>query len=129
MLGFVGDALAIGGLAALAVPAAVRVLAPAQPRAGRRRARRCSRSLALAAFAAFVVELIRFPQRYGDPIKSSYLLFTAPCWAIFSVAAWAALRSAAGGSALALVAVAALYVASYGDRPRRRALAADRARG
>ncbi len=112
LLGLVGDALAIGGLAALAVPAAFRVL------------RRGSRTpgdvglgllglIALAAFAAFVVEVIRFPQQYDDPIKSSYLLFTAPCWAIFSVAAWNALARHRR-IAVALVAVAALYVVSYG---------------
>ena len=111
VLGFVGDALAIGGLAALAVPAGLRVI------------RRGSRTpsdvglgllglIALGAFVAFVVELIRFPQAYDDPIKSSYLLFTAPCWAIFSVAAWNALaRHRRLG--VALVAVGGLYVASY----------------
>jgi uncharacterized repeat protein (TIGR01451 family) len=111
VLGFVADALALGGLIALAVPAALRVL------------RRPSRApddvglgllavLALGAFVAFVVELIRFPQQYGDPIKSSYLLFTAPAWAIFSVAAWSALRRHRGVG-IALITVACLYAASY----------------
>jgi uncharacterized repeat protein (TIGR01451 family) len=113
VLGFVGDALAIGGLAAVALPAGVRLL--------RRRARPPSDAglavlalLALGAFAAFVVMLIRFPQQYGDPIKSSYLLFTAPCWAVFSVAAWAWLRERSRRLHVALAAVAVLYVASYG---------------
>jgi uncharacterized repeat protein (TIGR01451 family) len=111
VLGFVADALAIGGLGALALPAALRVL------------RRGSRSpgdvglgllavIALGAFISFVVELIRFPQQYDDPIKSSYLLFTAPCWAIFSVAAWNALRRH-HRLAAALVVVSALYIVSY----------------
>ena len=57
--------------------------------------------------------LIRFPQRYGDPIKSSYLLFTTPCWAVFSVAAWSWLRSRSRRLHLVLAAVAGLYVVSY----------------
>jgi uncharacterized repeat protein (TIGR01451 family) len=111
VLGLVGDVLALGGLFALAVPAAIRVLrgsrSPADIGLG------LLAVLALAAFAAFVVELVRFPQRYGDPIKSSYLLFTTPCWAIFSVAAWCALRRRKRIGA-ALAALAALYVVSYG---------------
>ena len=111
VLGFVGDALALGGLAALAIPSLLRVL------------RRRSRSpadvglgvlavLALASFASFVVMLVRFPQQYDDPIKSSYLLFTAPCWAAFSIAAWSAVRRRRRLS-LFLVIVAVLYAASY----------------
>ena len=57
--------------------------------------------------------LIRFPQRYGDPIKSSYLLFTTPCWAIFSVAAWSKLREHHRRLNLLLVVIAVLYVARY----------------
>jgi 4-amino-4-deoxy-L-arabinose transferase-like glycosyltransferase len=110
VLGLVADALAIGGLFALAVPAAIRVFrrsrAPADTGLG------LLAVVALGAFAAFVIELVRFPQHYGDPIKSSYLLFTTPCWAIFSVAAWCALRRRKRIGA-ALVAVAALYVVSY----------------
>ncbi len=112
VLGFFGDMLAIGGLAALAVPAALRVL------------RRRSRSpddvglgllavVTLAAFSSFVVMLIRFPQQYGDPIKSSYLLFTAPAWAIFSIAAWAKIRKRRRGLSAVLTVVAALYIVSY----------------
>ena len=100
------------GLVVLALPALVRVL--------RRRERAAADVglgvlglLAVVALAAFVVMLIRFPQRYGDPIKSSYLLFTTPCWAIFSVAAWSRLRQHHRRVNLLLVAVAALYAASY----------------
>ena len=111
VLGFGADLLALGGLAALALPSAFRVV------------RRGSRTptdvglgllatLAVAAFVAFATELIRFPQQYGDPIKSSYLLFTAPCWAAFTVAAFAALRRRRIVGA-ALVVGACLYVASY----------------
>ena len=35
----------------------------------------------------FVVQLIRFPQAGGDPIKSSYLLFLAPIFAVAAVEA------------------------------------------
>jgi len=112
VLGFVADALALGGLFALAIPAVVRVLrrrsrAPADVGLG------LLGTLALASFAAFVIELIRFPQQYGDPIKSSYLLFTAPCWAALTVAAWCALLRRRR-LAVVLAAVAGLYVVSYG---------------
>jgi uncharacterized repeat protein (TIGR01451 family) len=112
VLGFVFDALAIGGLAVLAIPAGWRVLrrrsrAPADVGLG------LLAALAVVTFAAFVTELIRFPQQYGDPIKSSYLLFTAPCWAAFTVAAWTALqRRRQLGVALAVA--GALYIVSYG---------------
>ena len=69
--------------------------------------------IAVASFAAFVVMLVRFPQRYGDPIKSSYLLFTTPCWAVFSVAAWSWIRSRSRRLHLVLAAAAVLYVVSY----------------
>jgi uncharacterized repeat protein (TIGR01451 family) len=111
VLGFVGDALAIGGLLALAVPAALRVL-----RRGSRTAPDVGLAVlalvAVTAFLAYVVMLVRFPQEYGAPIKSSYLLFTAPCWAVFSVAAWTALRRRRLIAA-ALAAVGVLYVVSY----------------
>ena len=66
VLGFVGDALALGGLVALAVPAAFRVLrrrsrAPADVGLG------LLALLALVSFAAFVVTLIRFPQQLRRP--------------------------------------------------------------
>jgi uncharacterized repeat protein (TIGR01451 family) len=111
VLGFVGDALALGGLAALAIPAAARVV--------RRRSRAPTdvglgllALLALVSFVGFVITLIRFPQHYGDPIKSSYLLFTAPAWAVFSIAAWTALLRHRR-IAIVLVALAGLYAVSY----------------
>ena len=117
VLGFFGDGLALAGLAALALPAAVRAV---RRHAGSREGGRTNVGLgllafvALAAFAAFVFTVIRFPQRGGDPIKSSYLLFTAPCWAIFSVAAWAEVRRRWRRVNALLVAVGVLYAASYG---------------
>jgi uncharacterized repeat protein (TIGR01451 family) len=110
VLGLAADALAVAGLLALALPALVRAVR-------RREANTPLAVLALLAvvsFAAFVVMLLRFPQRYGDPIKTSYLLFTTPCWAVFSVAAWSWLRARSHHLHVALVGIAALYVASYG---------------
>jgi hypothetical protein len=66
-----------------------------------------------AALAGFVVMLTRFPQDEGDPIKSSYLLFTAPCWALLSVAAWLEVRKRSRTIHLLLVAAAVLYAISY----------------
>jgi uncharacterized repeat protein (TIGR01451 family) len=113
LLGFVGDALAIGGLIGIGVPAGVRGFS--------RRGRLVSdlplgflALLTVAAMSAFLLMLIRFPQRDGDPIKSSYLLFTAPCWAVFSVAAWVELVRRRARAQMILVAIALLYVASYG---------------
>jgi uncharacterized repeat protein (TIGR01451 family) len=110
VLGFVADALALGGLFVLALPAGIRALR------GSRTAADVGLGLlallAVSAFTSFVIELIRFPQRQGDPIKSSYLLFTAPAWAIFSVAAWSTLRRHRRLAA-ALAVVAVLYVVSY----------------
>jgi uncharacterized repeat protein (TIGR01451 family) len=111
VLGFVGDALGIGGLLLLALPAALRVV--------RRRSRTPAdvglavlALLAVTSFLGYVVMLVRFPQQYGAPIKSSYLLFTAPCWAVFAVAAWTALRRRRLIAAT-LAAVGVLYVVSY----------------
>jgi len=112
VLGLAADALAVGGLFALAIPAGIAVL---------RRRSLTPRELGLgllalvtiAGFCGFVVMLLRFPQRYGDPIKSSYLLFTAPAWAIFSVAAWAGLRNRVPAVACLLPIVAVLYGVSY----------------
>jgi hypothetical protein len=111
VLGFAADALALVGIAVLAAPAAWRI--------ARRRPGTADFGLsllglvAMAAFAVFVVTLVRFPQRDGDPIKSSYLLYTAPCWAILSVGAWARIRARRPRVGRVLVAVAILYVASY----------------
>ncbi len=113
VLGLFADALAIGGLALLALPAFSRVIRRRDPSV-------TDVGLALlvfvavSAFAGFTAELIRFPQQTDDPIKSSYLLFTTPCWAIFSVAAWTWLRSRRPRLGAVLVAVAGLYVISYG---------------
>lgn len=113
VLGFAGDALAIGGLIGIGIPAGVRALS--------RRGRSVTdvplaflALLTIAALCGFLLMLIRFPQRDGDPIKSSYLLFTAPCWAVFSVAAWLEVVRRRARAQAILLTVAVLYVASYG---------------
>jgi 4-amino-4-deoxy-L-arabinose transferase-like glycosyltransferase len=112
VLGFAGDLLALGGLFVLGVPAAVRVVR-------RRGAREPDLGLGLLAatcvlgFAAFLLTLVRFPQIEGDPIKSSYLLFTAPGWAVISVAAWCELRRRSAPLGAVALGVAGLYAVSY----------------
>ncbi|HEX7524748.1 MAG TPA: hypothetical protein VF327_00505, partial [Gaiellaceae bacterium] len=94
VLGFGGDALVLGGLALLGVPAFIRVL--------RRKAARDDETLAALAtlfvvsWASFVTMLIRFPQEDGDPIKVHYLLFLAPVSVVFAVAAGRALHRRGG---------------------------------
>ncbi len=112
VLGFVADGLALGGLVAIAIPAGWRTF--------RRRGAQLSDLplgflglLTVVSCTGFVIELIRFPQRFGDPIKSGYLLFTAPAWAIFSVAAWLAIVRGRARLQAALATVAVLYVLSY----------------
>ncbi len=114
VLGFFADALAIGGLVLLALPALVRVVRRREPSPADVGLALLG-LLALVAFAGFVTMLIRFPQQYDDPIKSSYLLFTTPCWAVFSVAAWSAIRRRHRYLNAVLVLVASAYVVSYGS--------------
>ena len=68
----------------------------------------------VVGFVGFVTQIARFPQITGVEIKASYLLFIAPCFALFSVAAWLALARWKRKVGIALVAVATLYVLSYG---------------
>jgi hypothetical protein len=109
VLGFVGDVLAVVGLAVVGIPALVQ--------AGRRRAGAVGWALlallVVVAFAAFVATLVRYPQAEGDPIKASYLLFTAPCWAAFTVAAWERLQRRSSEAAAAVAGVGVLYLGSY----------------
>ena len=113
VLGLAGDALAIGGLAAIGVPALLRTLR-------RRGGRESDGALALlslvtvVAFAAFVIQIVRYPQIAGVEIKASYLLFLAPCFAVFSVAAWLAVARWRRQAGIALVVAAVLYAFSYG---------------
>jgi hypothetical protein len=112
ILGLAGDALALGGLAVFGAPAFVRVL---------RRRRRDQADgvlavlavLAVSALVAFALQIVRYPQIQGREIKASYLLFTAPAWAVFSVSAWLWLARGTWAR-LALWSLAGLYVVSYG---------------
>ncbi|HWE80429.1 MAG TPA: hypothetical protein VG265_02170 [Gaiellaceae bacterium] len=117
LLGLAGDALALCGLFLIAIPAGRRTIRRARARLPADRTSDFGLALlalvAVLAFVAFVVTLVRFPQRDGDPIKSSYLLFTAPCWATFTVAAWAAARRRARLLGRVLAGVAVLFVAAY----------------
>lgn len=113
VLGFGGDALVLGGLAWLGLPALVRAL---------RRRQRTPAEAGLAAlallfcvsWAAFLTMLIRFPQRDADPNSPHYLLFLAPAAAIFGLAAARALWRRGGWARGAILAWTALYVASWG---------------
>jgi Dolichyl-phosphate-mannose-protein mannosyltransferase/Domain of unknown function DUF11 len=112
ILGFAGDALALGGLAAFGIPALLRL--------ARRRSRPTDAALGLLAlvaivgFAAFSAQIVRYPQLGGKEIKASYLMFAAPGFAVFSVASWLAIVRWRRWAGAALVALASLYVVSYG---------------
>ena len=86
VLGLGGDALVLGGVALLGVPALVRAV--------RQRAAESAdaafavlTTLFLLSWATYIATLVRFPQREGDPIKAHYLLFLAPVSAVFAIAA------------------------------------------
>jgi hypothetical protein len=86
VLGLGGDALVLGGVLLIGVPALRRAA-----RTGTDRALAVLTTLFLLGWAAYAVTLIRFPQRDGDPIKVHYLLFLAPVSIVFAIAAGAAL--------------------------------------
>jgi len=113
-LGFVFDLLALGGLAVRGVPAALRVARKRTASADSDIRWAMLSTLAVASFAVYAFTVVRFPQAEGDPIKTSYLLFTAPCWAAFTVAAWASLRRRSRKAHRFLAVVALLYLGSYG---------------
>ena len=68
----------------------------------------------MTAFVALAAQIVRYPQIGGKEIKASYLLFTAPAWAVFSVAAWVAVTRRRPIVKVALAAAALLYAVSYG---------------
>ena len=111
VLGFGGDALVLGGLALLGLPALVRVF--------RRRATGADAGLAtlsvlfLISWAAYVMTLIRFPQRDGDPIKVHFLLFLGPVSIVFAIAAGLALARFGGWRRAVLVAWIGAYTVSW----------------
>jgi hypothetical protein len=111
VLGLLATPLALGGLLAFGGAGVARVL----------RGSRDRRDVAFAAFlvlaavtwAAFLVQLIRFPQQGGDPIKSSYMLYLAPVFAVSGLAAARWLWARGRGWRPLLAAWAALYAVSY----------------
>ncbi len=116
LLGLVADGLAIGGLAVLGVPALVRLVRRRRP-AGHHDDDGPFGFLALLAVGGFIgltLQIARYPQFGGKEIKASYLLFTAPAWAVFSVAAWIAVTRTRPRLKVALLAIACLYALSYG---------------
>ena len=111
-LGFGGDALVLGGLLGVALPAAIRVLR--RVRASEEDSRRAILfSLVALSFVAFVATLVRFPQADGDPIKSSYLLFLAPAAALLGLETGRRVWAHGGVWRAALLGWVALYGVSY----------------
>jgi hypothetical protein len=112
VLGLLGTLLGVAGLLAFGGAALGRIVG---------RTSRGARDVALAAcvllavlsWIAFVVQLVRFPQGGGDPVKASYLLYLAPAFAIGGVLAARWLWARSRGWRYALLALAALYCASY----------------
>lgn len=90
VLGLGWDVLALGGLIGFGAPAVRRVWRGVEERIYDYPAA-AGLLLVATTWLAFVVTLVRFPQRDGDPIKSNYMLFLAPVFAIAAVAAgrWA----------------------------------------
>jgi hypothetical protein len=110
VLGLGGDLLALGGLVAIGIPAVVLAWR-------RRREEPVAATLAIVvvlSFVAYVATLVRFPQASGDPIKSSYLLFLAPAFALFGVAAGRRLWERGAAWRVALAAWSGLYCVSFG---------------
>jgi Dolichyl-phosphate-mannose-protein mannosyltransferase/Domain of unknown function DUF11 len=113
ILGLIGDALALGGLAAFGITALWRVvrrrqLGPNDAAFG------FLALVAITAIVAFVAQIARYPQIDGKEVKASYLMFTAPGWAVFSVAAWLAVSRGRPAVKAGLVVAASLYAVSYG---------------
>jgi hypothetical protein len=111
VLGFGGDALVLGGVVLIGVPALRR--AACGSRVPSDQALAVLTTLFVLAWAAFVATLIRFPQRGGDPIKAHYLLFLAPVSAVFAIAAAAALLRRGGARAALVVGWTAAYAVSW----------------
>ena len=111
VLGLVATALALGGLGGLA-RAGLQGLRRPEPGEGAF-AGLAFLLLVLASWAAFVAQLIRFPQGGGDPIKSSYMLYLSPVFALAAVAAARRLWAGGRGWRAVLSLFAAIYAASY----------------
>lgn len=113
VLGFGGDALVLGALVALGVPALLRVAR------GRTREQADRVLAALTVFfvlswAAFLTMLLRFPQRDADPNSPHYLVFLAPAAVALGLAAARVLWQRRGVARAAVAAWALLYAVSWG---------------
>jgi len=111
VLGFGGDALVLGGLAFLGIPALVRAF--------RHRAMGVDTGLAtlatlfLVSWAAYVATLVRFPQKGGDPIKVHYLLFLGPVSVVLAIAAGTTFARCGRWARVVLFAWLAAYTVSW----------------
>src|SRR5262249_48519723 len=112
ILGLVGDALALGGLAVFGVPMLVRVLRR-RPTGQGGVALAFLTLLTIVGFVALVAQIVRYPQAGGKEIKASYLMFAAPAFAVFSVASWLAVARRHRLAGIVLVVAAGLYAVSY----------------
>jgi len=112
VLGLGGDALVLGGVAMLGVPALVRV-ARSRSFAPTDNAFATLTILFVLSWVAFVGTLTRFPQYDNDPTKARYLLFLAPVSAIFGVAAGGALIRRGGWRRATFLGWVAAYTASW----------------
>jgi 4-amino-4-deoxy-L-arabinose transferase-like glycosyltransferase len=112
VLGLGGDALVVGSVAMLGVPALIRV-------ARQRDVLPTDAGFAtltilfVLSWAAFVGTLTRFPQHDNDPTKARYLLFLAPVAAIFGVAAGQALIRRGGWRRASFLGWVAAYTTSW----------------
>lgn len=111
VLGLLGTPLALGGLLAFGWAGIVRLLRGGWGR--RELVFGTFLVLTTVTWAAFLVQLIRFPQQGGDPIKASYMLYLAPVLAISGLAAGRWLWPRGRGWRVALVAWCGLYAVSY----------------
>jgi hypothetical protein len=104
VLGFGGDALVLGGIVLFGLPALWR---------RRNAALAILTSLFVLAWAAYVFELIRFPQKGGDPIKAHYLLFLAPVAVVFAIASGTAMARRQGWQRALVYAWVGAYTVSW----------------
>jgi len=112
VLGFGGDALVLGGLLLLGLPATVRAIRR-RPDDAFEAGLAAMSIFFLVAWAAFLALLLRFPQRDADPNSPHYLVFLAPAAALLGVAAARHLWAARGGRRLAVVGWTLLYTVSW----------------
>jgi 4-amino-4-deoxy-L-arabinose transferase-like glycosyltransferase len=112
VLGLAGDALVLGGLGLLGVPALWRTVR-------RRTVDPTERGLAalslffLVAWVAFVATVLRFPQRDADPVQPHYLMFLTPAAVLLGLASARHLWLAGGWRRGVVFGWVALYTVSW----------------